>query len=145
MSISKISLYIETYNHILMIINLNSLVVKRGIMNCLLLQLCRFLKTKNKTKIKLLPPIQHKTFTGFQNEILVLLQVGCKILSFLKIYFGCCGYTWMFCEGFYLHRLMSDAFSPPRSIVPIYLAGWLFPLVTSSIYAILRGVFANER
>ncbi|KAK3108676.1 hypothetical protein FSP39_013170 [Pinctada imbricata] len=50
----------------------------------------------------------------------------------------------MFCEGFYLHRLMSNAFSPPRSLIPVYLAGWLLPLTTSTLYSILRGIYAND-
>ena len=53
-----------------------------------------------------------------------IFQVGCKILSFLKIYLKSASFTWMFCEGFFLHRLMSDAFSPPRSLLPFYVAGW---------------------
>ena len=36
----------------------------------------------------------------------------------------CCTYTWMFCEGFYLHQLLSNAFSPPRSIICISVFGW---------------------
>ncbi|XP_022307268.2 calcitonin gene-related peptide type 1 receptor-like isoform X2 [Crassostrea virginica] len=75
-----------------------------------------------------------------------LLQngVGCKFLSFLKIYFKCCTYTWMFCEGFYLHRLMSNAFSPPRSLKVMYVFGWAVPLVSSTLYGVLRGVLSNE-
>ncbi|XP_061179913.1 calcitonin gene-related peptide type 1 receptor-like [Saccostrea echinata] len=70
--------------------------------------------------------------------------VGCKLLSFLKIYFKCCTYTWMFCEGFYLHRLMSNAFSPPRSLRVMYVFGWAVPLVSSTLYGILRGILNNE-
>ncbi|XP_052095932.1 calcitonin gene-related peptide type 1 receptor-like [Mytilus californianus] len=69
---------------------------------------------------------------------------GCKILSFVKIYFKCASFTWMFCEGLFLHRLMSDAFSPPRSLIPFYVAGWTVPFITTLIYAILRAVYANE-
>lgn len=70
--------------------------------------------------------------------------VGCKLLSFLKIYFNCCTYTWMFCEGFYLHRLMSNAFSPPRSLKVMYVFGWAAPLLSSTLYGILRGILNNE-
>lgn len=82
----------------------------------------------------------------FINNVLInVLQVGCKILSFLKIYFKCCTYTWMFCEGFYLHRLMSNAFSPPRSLKVMYVFGWAAPLLSSTLYGILRGILNNER
>ncbi|XP_069107863.1 calcitonin gene-related peptide type 1 receptor-like isoform X2 [Argopecten irradians] len=70
--------------------------------------------------------------------------VGCKVLAFLMIYFKCTSFTWMFCEGFYLHRLMSDAFSPPRSLVTLYLTGWGVPLLSSITYAIIRAVYAND-
>ncbi|KAJ8314374.1 hypothetical protein KUTeg_008935 [Tegillarca granosa] len=72
------------------------------------------------------------------------IGAGCKLLSFLKIYLKCASYTWMFCEGFYLHRLMSNAFSPPRSLLSLYALGWGLPLVSSMIYAILRLIYANE-
>jgi hypothetical protein len=51
----------------------------------------------------------------------------------------------MFCEGFYLHRLMSNAFSPPRSLKVMYVFGWAVPLISSSVYGILRGVLSDER
>nr|XP_022310772.1 calcitonin gene-related peptide type 1 receptor-like [Crassostrea virginica] len=75
---------------------------------------------------------------------LIQNRIGCKLLSFLKIYFQCCCYTWMFCEGLYLQRLMSNAFSPPRSLVALYVLGWGVPLLSSSIYGILRGVYNNN-
>ncbi|XP_060086147.1 calcitonin gene-related peptide type 1 receptor-like [Ylistrum balloti] len=78
------------------------------------------------------------------NTILVQNGVGCKVLSFFMIYFKCTSFTWMFCEGFYLHRLMSDAFSPPRSLITLYVTGWGIPLLSSTIYAIIRGIYANE-
>ncbi|XP_056007722.1 calcitonin gene-related peptide type 1 receptor-like isoform X2 [Ostrea edulis] len=84
-----------------------------------------------------------KSTTVFETTLLKN-GVGCKLLSFLKIYFKCCTYTWMFCEGFYLHRLMSNAFSPPRSLKVMYAFGWAVPLVSSSVYGILRGVLSDE-
>eukprot|EP00105_Crassostrea_gigas_P002808 XP_011415467.1 PREDICTED: calcitonin receptor [Crassostrea gigas] len=50
----------------------------------------------------------------------------------------------MFCEGFYLHRLMSNAFSPPRSLKVMYVFGWAVPLLSSTLYGILRGILNNE-
>ncbi|XP_065929307.1 calcitonin gene-related peptide type 1 receptor isoform X2 [Magallana gigas] len=84
------------------------------------------------------------TSTEVFETTLMKNRVGCKLLSFLKIYFKCCCFTWMFAEGFYLHRLMSNAFSPPRSLTPVYILGWTVPLLSSSIYGILRGVYSNE-
>jgi hypothetical protein len=31
---------------------------------------------------------------------------------------------WMFCEGFYLHRLISAAFAEERSLILFYAIGW---------------------
>ncbi|XP_061179477.1 calcitonin gene-related peptide type 1 receptor-like [Saccostrea echinata] len=84
------------------------------------------------------------TSTEVADAALIKNGVGCKLLSFMKIYFKCCCYTWMFCEGFYLHRLMSNAFSPPSSLLPIYVLGWTIPLVSSSIYGVLRGIYNDE-
>ncbi|KAL5007063.1 hypothetical protein ScPMuIL_015869 [Solemya velum] len=69
---------------------------------------------------------------------------GCKALSFLKIYFKGTNYAWMFCEGVYLQRLIGNAFSPPKSLIPLYGVGWGFPLISSIIYGILRAVLADE-
>ena len=30
----------------------------------------------------------------------------------------------MFCEGYYLHRLISKAFEPPKSLLAVYFIGW---------------------
>ncbi|KAL3832653.1 hypothetical protein ACJMK2_024276 [Sinanodonta woodiana] len=71
-------------------------------------------------------------------------HAGCKLLSFLKIYFTSTNYMWMFCESFYLHRLITNAFSPPKTLIVLYCAGWGVPLVSIITYAILRGILANE-
>jgi len=31
---------------------------------------------------------------------------------------------WMFCEGFYLHRLISNAFAEERNLMLFYVIGW---------------------
>ena len=53
-----------------------------------------------------------------------LTQASCKVLSFLRLYSRSTTYVWMFCEGFYLHRLISNAFKPPKSLLFLYIAGW---------------------
>ncbi|XP_070184119.1 calcitonin gene-related peptide type 1 receptor-like [Littorina saxatilis] len=70
--------------------------------------------------------------------------VGCKLLAFLRLYFKSNTYVWMFCEGFYLHRLISNAFRPPKSLVFFYGSGWGVPLFYCMLYVILRGVYAND-
>ncbi|KAL4222520.1 hypothetical protein ACF0H5_018559 [Mactra antiquata] len=79
------------------------------------------------------------------SETLLHKNLGvCKLLSFLKLYFSSTNYAWMFCEGFYLYRLISNAFSPPKRLILFYLAGWGIPFTYCGIYAIIRLVHANE-
>ncbi|XP_061180321.1 calcitonin gene-related peptide type 1 receptor-like [Saccostrea echinata] len=68
----------------------------------------------------------------------------CKLLSFLKIYFKGCSFTWMLCEGIFLQRLMYNAFSPPQSLTMIYVIGWGVPLIFSGVYALLRKIYNDE-
>ena len=39
-------------------------------------------------------------------------------------YFRLTNYTWMFCEGYYLHRLLVNTFEEERSIKIILTIGW---------------------
>jgi len=56
--------------------------------------------------------------------LLKRFQVWCRVVSFLKIYLTSTNYFWMFCEGYYLHRLISYAFEAPSSLGALYLIGW---------------------
>ncbi|XP_052251958.1 calcitonin gene-related peptide type 1 receptor-like isoform X2 [Dreissena polymorpha] len=69
--------------------------------------------------------------------------VLCKVMAFLKMYFQCTNYTWMFCEGLYLYRLIANAFSPPKKLILVYLSGWGVPASYCLAYAIVRVVQAN--
>ena len=57
-------------------------------------------------------------------HIVVQNGVGCRVLFMLTRYFRMTNYMWMFCEGFYLHRLISAAFAEQKSFVVFYLLGW---------------------
>ncbi|KAI0237384.1 Calcitonin gene-related peptide type 1 receptor [Lamellibrachia satsuma] len=83
----------------------------------------------------------HTTST---NTVLHRNPLWCRLLSFFKIYFASATYFWMFCEGYFLHRLISKAFEPPKTLVWLYLFGWGIPLLPSVVYAILRGTIAND-
>lgn len=48
----------------------------------------------------------------------------CKLILLLTKYFRLTNYIWMFCEGFYLHRLISTAFAEERSLTLFYVIGW---------------------
>ncbi|GFS55228.1 g_PROTEIN_RECEP_F2_4 domain-containing protein [Nephila pilipes] len=49
---------------------------------------------------------------------------GCKILFILTKYFRMTNYMWMFCEGFYLHKLIAAAFAEQKNLLMFYLIGW---------------------
>lgn len=78
------------------------------------------------------------------NTVINKNTLSCKLLSFLKLYSTSTNFTWMFCEGFYLYRLISNAFSPPKRLVFIYLAGWGVPFIYCGTYAVIRIITANE-
>ncbi|XP_023219262.1 calcitonin gene-related peptide type 1 receptor-like isoform X1 [Centruroides sculpturatus] len=82
---------------------------------------------------------------NFDNTILDENKVGCKILLILTKYFQMTNYMWMFCEGFYLHRLIAAAFAEQKNIIKFYFIGWGFPIIPITIYAILRENFANSQ
>ncbi|ESP04967.1 hypothetical protein LOTGIDRAFT_109332, partial [Lottia gigantea] len=84
------------------------------------------------------------TNENVSQSVLYQNGAGCKALSFFRIYCKSTNYVWMFCEGFYLHRLISNAFKPPKSLYPLYLTGWGLPMIYSVIYAALRASLANE-
>jgi 7 transmembrane receptor (Secretin family). len=48
----------------------------------------------------------------------------CKIILLLTKYFRLTNYMWMFCEGFYLHRLISTAFAEEKGLALFYVIGW---------------------
>ena len=52
------------------------------------------------------------------------LQEGCKLLYVLLRYTQTANYFWMFCEGFYLHRLIVHAFEVPKNLIWYYLIGF---------------------
>lgn len=68
----------------------------------------------------------------------------CKVLYTLSRYFRLCQYAWMFCEGFYLHKLIASAFAEQKSLLIFYVVGWGCPAIFVSISAILRAVRAGH-
>ena len=56
--------------------------------------------------------------------LLSLFQNVCKVLNMLEHYSRSSTYFWMLCEGFYLHRLLVNAFVPPKQLIGYYITGW---------------------
>ncbi|KAL5007025.1 hypothetical protein ScPMuIL_015831 [Solemya velum] len=72
-------------------------------------------------------------------------SVWCRTLYFFIRYSRATQYFWVFCEGFYLHRLMVHAFDVPRTLIGYYTFGWGIPLLPALVYAIVRGLTNNEQ
>ncbi|ROT76536.1 Calcitonin gene-related peptide type 1 receptor [Penaeus vannamei] len=52
---------------------------------------------------------------------------------------------WMFCEAFYLHKLVASAFAEQRSLFVYYAIGWGFPINPVILYASFRASHANDQ
>ncbi|XP_014680106.1 PREDICTED: calcitonin gene-related peptide type 1 receptor-like, partial [Priapulus caudatus] len=67
--------------------------------------------------------IMHDTITS-PDPIKDRNKAGCKIIMILSKYFRITNYMWMFCEGYYLHKLIASAFHEQKNLVVFYLIGW---------------------
>ncbi|XP_069111912.1 calcitonin gene-related peptide type 1 receptor-like isoform X2 [Argopecten irradians] len=76
------------------------------------------------------------------NEDSVMLRNtgGCKLLYVLVRYIQMSNYFWMFCEGFYLHRLIVHAFEVPKTLIGYFIFGWGGPWIPVIAYSIIRAV-----
>ncbi|WAQ94297.1 CALRL-like protein [Mya arenaria] len=63
---------------------------------------------------------------------------SCKLLYVLTRYVSTANFFWMFSEGLYLNRLIVHAFSPPKTLIPYYVFGWVGAWIPSLVYSIVR-------
>ncbi|XP_042895895.1 calcitonin receptor isoform X1 [Parasteatoda tepidariorum] len=78
------------------------------------------------------------------DNILESNEVGCKIFYTVTKYFRLTTYMWMFCEGFYLHKLIAAAFAEQKSTLIFHAIGWGSPIIPVIIWAIVRHLKADE-
>ncbi|XP_045498306.1 calcitonin gene-related peptide type 1 receptor-like [Colias croceus] len=65
--------------------------------------------------------------------------VWCRFLNAILQYALLTNYTWMLCEGLYLHTVLVSAFVSERRLVRVLLAaGWLLPVPSAIIHAARR-------
>lgn len=83
--------------------------------------------------------------SGNHQTLLEENGVGCKLLYLITKYYRMTTYMWMFCEGFYLHRLIAAAFAEQKSILMYYIIGWVFPIFPVGTFALFRWYFADEQ
>ncbi|XP_052090815.1 calcitonin gene-related peptide type 1 receptor-like [Mytilus californianus] len=68
--------------------------------------------------------IKYNRIVNLQDDLIQYNQDGCKVLNMIEHYFRSTTYYWMLCEGFYLHRLLLNAFVPPKRLIGYYITGW---------------------
>lgn len=88
--------------------------------------------------VVLLPYIEQTAKQSNHSSLLEENTFECRLLLMLTKYFRLTNYTWMFCEGYYLHRLLANTFEEERSLTFILSVGWGLPLVPCLLYGLLR-------
>ncbi|XP_059050164.1 calcitonin gene-related peptide type 1 receptor isoform X2 [Achroia grisella] len=78
-------------------------------------------------------------------DTLAASPAWCRALNALLQYALLTNYTWMLCEGLYLHTVLVSAFVSERRLVRALLAaGWLLPVPSAAVHA-ARRLAADER
>ncbi|XP_060600693.1 calcitonin gene-related peptide type 1 receptor-like isoform X2 [Ruditapes philippinarum] len=89
--------------------------------------------------------IMYYAMVPMNSDVLLHNPIWCQILHVLTHYFTVCNYAWMFCEGFYLHALIVIAFTKDkRLLVLCYLIGWVFPILPTVIYTVIRALDTDD-
>ncbi|KAL9918705.1 diuretic hormone 31 Receptor isoform 1-T11 [Glossina fuscipes fuscipes] len=66
---------------------------------------------------------------------------SCRALHIVLHYFLLTNYSWMLCEGFYLHTVLVAAFISEKKLVKWLIAfGWGAPAIVILVYALARGL-----
>ncbi|XP_063926060.1 calcitonin gene-related peptide type 1 receptor isoform X2 [Zophobas morio] len=74
-------------------------------------------------------------------EVLGENKFWCRVLHVVLFTFLISNYSWMLCEGIYLHTVLVSAFISERRLLRwMLIIGWGIPLLTTSIYAPVRSI-----
>uniref|UniRef100_A0A0N4ZUH3 G_PROTEIN_RECEP_F2_4 domain-containing protein n=1 Tax=Parastrongyloides trichosuri TaxID=131310 RepID=A0A0N4ZUH3_PARTI len=72
-------------------------------------------------------------------------HITCRFLFTLQLrYFRLTNFTWMLAEGVHLYRLLMSPMGCSINLKPYFGICWVFPLVASIIYSLLRLFFENK-
>lgn len=83
--------------------------------------------------------IMYNKLAILDGDVLLTNPWWCQVLHVLAQYFMLCNFAWMFCEGLYLHTVLIRVFSNTRTLTVLcYVIGWVYPLVPTIIYTVLR-------
>ncbi|XP_065562793.1 calcitonin gene-related peptide type 1 receptor-like isoform X2 [Artemia franciscana] len=78
-------------------------------------------------------------------KVLMLNMVWCQVWYILIQYFYIVNHQWMFCEGLYLHLLLSLTFVNERRLMSwFYIIGWILPIPILVTYVSLRILYEKS-
>ncbi|XP_021376280.1 calcitonin gene-related peptide type 1 receptor-like isoform X2 [Mizuhopecten yessoensis] len=67
-------------------------------------------------------------------------HIWCRMIHVFAQYCVVCNFSWMFCEGLYLHTIMVRTFGSTKHVlIACYFIGWCWPFVLVAIYTGIRG------
>ncbi|GFR71667.1 calcitonin receptor [Elysia marginata] len=72
----------------------------------------------------------------------------CRCLHVVAQYFTTTNFSWMCCEGLYLHIIMAHTLHTGRTLIKsLIIGGWGIPLVLTGAYAAVRAMIpeSNKR
>ncbi|BFZ01615.1 hypothetical protein BsWGS_04654 [Bradybaena similaris] len=76
------------------------------------------------------------TFDGF---VILENALWCQLLHVIGQYFATTNFSWMFCEGLYLHMIMAQALTTGKTRIKwLAIGGWGVPFLLTSVYAATR-------
>ncbi|GFS15198.1 calcitonin receptor [Elysia marginata] len=71
--------------------------------------------------------------------------VWCRYLHALAQYFSTTNFSWMCCEGLYLHIIMAHALHTSKKLIKcLIIGGWGVPLVLTAVYAAVRATISGS-
>lgn len=71
--------------------------------------------------------------------VLLTNPVWCRVLNLIAQYFSTTNFSWMFCEGLYLHFILARALRTGKKLIKcLIVAGWTIPLILTVIYGVVR-------
>ncbi|XP_053373032.1 calcitonin gene-related peptide type 1 receptor-like [Mercenaria mercenaria] len=79
-----------------------------------------------------------------EESFLLKQQSLCKCLHVLHRFARASIFFWMSCEGFFLHRLLVNAFSPPKHFLGYLIYAWGVPIILCCVYAVIRKQIADD-
>ncbi|GFO06609.1 calcitonin receptor [Plakobranchus ocellatus] len=75
-----------------------------------------------------------------------LCWVWCRQLHVLAQYFTTTNFSWMCCEGLYLHIIMAHTLQTGKTLIKsLVIGGWGVPLVLTGVYAAVRATVGDRR